>query len=105
MVGRVSMTAIALRGQARKLAGGMTILAGHIRMPAYESEPGTVVIEIGILPVGGVMTGRAIGTILTLVLIILLMTGIAVHGRALKNSVSVARLAGNLLVLTFKLES
>jgi hypothetical protein len=74
-------------------------------MPAYEREPGTVVIEIGILPIGGVMTGRAVGAILALVLIILLMAGIAVHGRALKNTVSVTGLAGDLLVLTFKPKS
>jgi hypothetical protein len=61
-------------------------------------------IEIGILPVGGVMAGRAIGAILTFVRIILLMAGIAVRGRALENLVNVAGLAGNLLVLTFKLE-
>ena len=82
----------------------MTILAGHIRMSADECETGTVVIEIGIFPVGGIMTGRAIGAVLALVFILLLMAGIAVRGRALKNPVSVAGVTGNLLVLTFKLK-
>jgi hypothetical protein len=62
------------------------------------------VIEIGILPIRGIMAGRAIGSILTFVRIILLMAGIAVRGRAPENLVTVAGLTGNLLVLAFKLE-
>ena len=83
----------------------MTILAGHIRVSSYQREPGTVMIEIGVIPLGGGMTSRAVGAILAFMLVILLMAGIAVRGRALKNPVSVAGLAGNLLVLTFKLKS
>ena len=104
MVGWVDMAARANGGQAGKLAGGMTALAGHVRMPTYQSKPCSVVIEIGIFPVGGIMTGRAIGAVLALVFILLLMAGIAVRGRALKNPVSVAGVTGNLLVLTFKLK-
>jgi hypothetical protein len=39
MVGWVGMTTRTYRGQAGKLAGGMTALAGHICVPAYQSEP------------------------------------------------------------------
>lgn len=99
------MAARTYRGQTGKLTGGMTALAGHICVPAYQSKPGSVVIEIGILPIGGIMAGRAIGAILTIMGIVFLVAGIAVRGRTLENPVNVAGLARNLLVLSFKLES
>ena len=82
----------------------MTILAGHIRVPPYQREPGEVMIEIGILPVGGVMTGRAVGAILAFVLILLLVAGIAVRGRAQEYPVDVAGFTRSFLVPPFQLK-
>ena len=104
MVGRVTMAVRADCGQPGKLAGGMTVLAGHICMPAYQREPGKVVIEIGILPVRGVMAGRAVGAILARVLVILLVAGIAVRGSAQENPVEMTGFTRSFKVLSLQLE-
>lgn len=82
----------------------MTVLAGHVRMTAYQRKRCPVMIEIGILPIGWIMTGRAIGAIISVVCIILLVAGIAIRGRALENLVDMAGVTGSFPVPAFKLE-
>lgn len=73
-------------------------------MPAHQLKAGAVVIEIGVLPVGGSMTCRAVGAILALMFVILLMAGIAVPRSSQKDPVDVAGLARDFLVLSLQLE-
>ena len=65
----------------------MALLAGQTHMPARQWEGAQVVVEVGILPIGWIMTGGAIRAILPGVFVILLVTGITVHGRAFILSV------------------
>lgn len=105
MEGRIAMAAGTGRGQTGKLTRRMALLTSQAGMPACQGEPAAVMIEIRILPVRGVVAGGTIRAILAVMLVILPVAGIAVGGRAHKNPVQVTRLAGDFLVLAFKLES
>lgn len=52
----------------------MTLFTCHARVGAGQREVAEIVVEAGIMPIGGVMAGSAIGAVLTVVFIILLMT-------------------------------
>ena len=60
----------------------MAFLASKTHMPSCQWEGAQVVIEIGILPIGWIMTGGAIRAILPCVFVILLVAGVAIHGCA-----------------------
>ena len=60
----------------------MALLAGQTHMTTCQRESAQIVIEVGILPIGRVMTGSAIRAILPCVFVILLVAGVAIHGCA-----------------------
>ena len=72
----------------------MAIIASHGNMCAIQGESAHVVVERDILPVFWRMTGSTISAKLTIVLVILLVAGITICGRALINASLVATLAG-----------
>ena len=74
-------------------------------MAANQWEFGKVVIEVSILPVRRTMACGAIRAIFTIMFIILLMTGIAIHGRALELLVYMTLLTSRFHVFTFQFES
>ena len=79
-------------------------MTAYARMPANQGEFREVMVKISILPIRGIMTDRAIGTVFPVVLIILLVTGITVHGKALPLPVHVACLTLCFYMLAFQLE-
>lgn len=81
---RVAVAVVAHPRQPGELTRRVTALARHSRVAAYQWEFGTVVIEVGIVPTGGVMAESTIRAIFAVVLIILLMAGIAIRGCALE---------------------
>jgi hypothetical protein len=82
MEDRVSMTARACRGYSGELPGGVTFLASCSRMSAGQGEVAAAVIEGGIFPTGGVMTGRTVRAKLPVVPVILLMARVTICWRA-----------------------
>lgn len=74
-------------------------------MRARQREVTEVVIEFGVLPTGRVMTGRAIRAVLSIMLILLPVAGIAVCWRPLEQVVDMAVVTGCLPVFAFKLEA
>ena len=73
-------------------------------MRARQGESTEIMIKAGIMPIRGVMTGRAVAPILTVMLIILLMAGITIGGCALVLLILVTGLTSNLAVLSFQFE-
>jgi hypothetical protein len=82
----------------------MALLTSYSRVAAGQREVTAVMVEIDVLPIRRVMTGSTVRTILTIMLIILLMAGITIHGRAFVLSVDVTRLAGDLRMRSFQFE-
>lgn len=74
-------------------------------MAANQWEFGKVVIEVSILPVRRTMAGGAIRAIFTLMFIILLMAGIAIHGCAMELLVYMTLLTSRFHVFAFQFES
>ena len=70
----------------------MTAFTGYTSMSTGQWELRPVVIEIDVIPTRGIMTGGAIPAELTVMSILLLMTGKAVRGCACKYMVAMARL-------------
>lgn len=93
VIGRVAMTACAGCRDLDKPAAFMTALALHAGMPACQRKVTAVVVEIGILPIGGDMAGSTIRAICAIMLIVLPVTGITVHRRAFISPVDMTRLA------------
>lgn len=93
MIGRIAMTACAGCRDLDKPAAFVTALALHAGMPASQGEVAAVVVEIRILPIGGVMAGSTIRSVSAIVLIVLPVAGITVHRRAFVLPVDMARLA------------
>ena len=104
MIGRVAMTACAGCRDLDKPAAFVTALALHAGMPTYQGEVAAAVVEIRILPIGGVMTGSTICAIPAIVLILLPVTVITVHRRAFILPVDVARLAVRFRMFPFQFE-
>jgi hypothetical protein len=75
-------------GKARILAGGMTIAAGQARMSICQWE--STVVKRGRQPGAGCMARPAVGAELSVVMIVLCMTGIAIGWRALVNIVDMS---------------
>ncbi|GAB4568807.1 MAG: hypothetical protein Fur0017_12620 [Anaerolineales bacterium] len=64
----------------------------------------TGVVEGGIFPIRWVVTRLALGSILSVVLIILFMAGVAVFWRTFEDIVDMAFFTGNVGVFTFQFE-
>jgi hypothetical protein len=60
----------------------MTLFASQGGMSTGQREFTIVMIKVDMIPTGGVMTGRAVRAKLSIVIVILLMTGVAIHRRA-----------------------
>ena len=73
----------------------MTLLASYICVSTSQWELTFVMIEVDMIPTGGVMAGRAVGAKFSTVIVILLMTRIAVHRRTFELLIYVARLTGH----------
>ena len=82
----------------------MTALTCYSGMRAGEREVAAVVIEIGVFPVGWIMTGHAIRAILAAVCVIALVAGNTVHRRAFVLPVDMTGLTGHIDVFAFELE-
>lgn len=104
MIGRVAMTTCTGCRDLDKPAAFVTALALHAGMPASQREVAAVVVEIRILPIGGVMAGSTIRAVLAFVLIVLPVTGITVHWRAFVLPVDMARLAVRFCMFPFQFE-
>jgi hypothetical protein len=72
-------------------------------MRARQREVAEVMIEIGIMPIGRIVAGSTVRAILAIMFIILLMAGVAVHGRAFVLPVH-GRISSHLGVLAFQFE-
>ena len=101
---RVIVAARAVGRKRCKLPGGMAACAGQCHMRARQGEVAAVVIEIRVIPIRGFVAGRAIGTELTVVFVILLVAGIAVCGCAFVLPVHMTGLAIDFGVPAFELE-
>lgn len=104
MESRVAVTARTSGGQPGKLTCGMALLTSHVHVRARQREVAQVVVEGRVLPIGRVVAGSAIRTKLTVVFIVLSMTGVTIRERARKNVVLMAILAGCIRVPAFEFE-
>lgn len=78
----------------------MAILTRQSCMRARQREFAAIMIKFSILPIGGGMAGGTIGSILSIMLVILFVTGIAVHRRACELSICMTRLTRDSLVFS-----
>jgi hypothetical protein len=83
----------------------VAFLTTYSRVPADQREFGEVVVEVGILPIGGCVTDRAVCAVFAVVFVILLMAGVAVHRRAFELPVDMAFVTLRFHMLTFQLEN
>ena len=67
-------------------------------------EVAEVMVEVRVMPIGGVMAGGTIRPVLTVMFIILLMTGDTIHRRALELVVHMAGLTSRVCVFAFQFE-
>ena len=81
---RISVATRTSCGQAGKLTRGMASLASQGGVGAGQREVRAVMIEVNMIPTGGVVAGRTVGAKFSIVIVILLMAGIAIHRRALE---------------------
>ena len=88
----VAMTGIAILRRAFEDAVHMTTRASHAGMRARQLEGRKIMVKTGRLPGAGGMAGRAIRAELSLVVVVLLMTGIAILRRAFEDAVHMTRL-------------
>ena len=82
----------------------MTTLTRHSRVRTGQWEVAEVVIEIRVMPIGGVMAGGTIRAILAVMFIILLVAGDTLHRRALELAVQMAGFTSHVRVFSFKFE-
>lgn len=76
----------------------MAILASHQRVRPRQREGAEVVVEVNMIPTRWVVANRAILPILSIVRIILPVTGVTIHRSPFELPVCVAGFAGNLYV-------
>jgi len=100
----LDMTGDAIHWRTFENAIDVATFAGNSRVPAIEMECEFRMIDIGRLPAGRGMARRAVGSKLTLVRIIIGMTGGAVHGCAFEDAIDMATFAGNRGMFSIKLE-
>src|SRR5689334_977642 len=82
----------------------MTALARQSCMRPGQGEAAEVMVEIRVMPIGGVMAGGTICTVLTVMFIILLVAGDTIHRRTLELVVHMAGLTSHVCVLAFQFE-
>jgi hypothetical protein len=102
---RIFVASQTLGRKPGKLTICMAILATHVNMSTGQREVAQVVVKCSLFPIEGSMAGSAVRAKATIVLIILLMAGITIRGRALKNTILMARLAADFGVFPLQLES
>lgn len=89
----VGVTGITVRGRSLvtiRMAGG----ASYSGVSTLERETGKIMVEVYIRPLGWLVTGTTVRTELTVVMVLVGMTGIAISGSTLVT-VRMAGLAGN----------
>lgn len=82
----------------------MATLTSYSGVSTGQWEVAAVMIEISILPIGGIMAGSAIRAIFAIVLVIFPVTGVTIHGRTFELPVYVAGLASRLRVFALQFE-
>ena len=82
----------------------MTAFTDYIHVRACQWEITKIMVEIRITPIRGGMAGGAICPKPTLVCVVLLMTGEAIHRRALELTVYMAGLASHFCMFALQLE-
>lgn len=92
MEDRVCMTTRTRGWKACELTCCMALLTSHAFVTTSQWEVRPVMVEVCLIPVRGIMTSTAIHTKLPIMLIILLMAGITIGGRAGKLFVDMTRL-------------
>ena len=98
------MAGIAISRRTLEDVVHMAALTTYFPMFAIQFKGGQVMVKVCALPILRCMTGFALGSKTAIVLIILLMTGITIAGRAFVHVVHMALFAGYLIVFTFQLE-
>lgn len=83
----------------------MTGFALSVGVPSYKRKTGIAMIERYIGPLRWFMTGTAVGTELTVVIILVGMTGITILWRAFIGIVRMARFAGSICMRACQWES
>ena len=104
MIGWVAVTTCTRSGKINELTTFMAALTSHTHMPTCQWKITAIMIEIRILPIGWVMTRGTIRAILTIMFIILLVTGITIGRRAYELSVYMTGLTGDFRMLAFQFE-
>ena len=79
----------------------VTAFAAHFPVLTVQFESRQVMVKVCALPVLRRMTGFTLGSKTAIVLIILLVTGVAVAGRAFEDVIHMALFAGHFIVFTF----
>ena len=102
---RVCMTRNTLGRKTCKLTGCMAGFTSDIDMRAVQGEVAEIMIECNFFPIGWHVTRDAVRPKAASMCIILLVTGVAIGGCALIESVLMACLANNFGVRPLKLES
>jgi hypothetical protein len=69
-----------------------------------QGEVAEAMVEVCVVPIGGVMAGGTIRAVLTVMFIVLLVAGDTIHRRALELVVYMTGLTGRVRVLTFQFE-
>ena len=105
MEGRFFVTGHTLRRKPRKLITRMAIFTADLDVCPSQREITEVVIKGNLLPIERRMTGSAVDTEATAMLVILLMAGIAIRGRALECVILMAFIAGYTSVFPLQFES
>ena len=100
----LGVTGTAVLRRAFEDAIDMATFAGNSRVLAIKLEGEFRMIDIGGFPAGWGMTRRAVGSKLTLVRIILGMTGSTIHWRAFEDTVDMTACTGNCGMFSIKLE-
>jgi hypothetical protein len=73
----------------------MTSLASQGCVGTGQRKVRAVMLEVNMIPAGGVVTGRTVSAKFSIVIVILLMTGIAIHWRASELFIYMTRLTGD----------
>ena len=101
---RIGMARRTGSGQAFELTGVMALLTRQTHVPSRQWEIAAIVVKVRILPIGWIVTGSTIRSILTIVFIVRSMTGITITGRSLIYIVHVTLIAAHFGMSAFQLE-
>jgi len=101
---RIFMASYTLSRETGELSVCMALFTGYIYVRAIQRKIAAVVIEGGRIPARWCVTGTAIRAKAAVVFVILLMAGVTLSGRTLKDTVLVAILAVNSGMHPFQFE-